>query len=92
MKKKLYINGEWHESEQYIDLHSPYLKEKLAEIPQASNEQVNFAIDTAHNNREAMARLTAYERAEILEKLVSLLRENRLKAAEIHFVRSCETD
>ncbi|MDR7079449.1 acyl-CoA reductase-like NAD-dependent aldehyde dehydrogenase [Neobacillus niacini] len=83
MKKKLYINGEWHESEQYIDLHSPYLKEKIAEIPQASNEQVNFAIDAAYKKREAMARLTAYERAEILEKLVSLLRENRLKAAEI---------
>jgi acyl-CoA reductase-like NAD-dependent aldehyde dehydrogenase len=83
VKKKLYINGEWHESEQYIDLHSPYLKEKIAEIPQASNEQVNSAIDAAHNNRKVMASLTAYERAEVLEKLVSLLRENRLKAAEI---------
>lgn len=83
MIKKLYINGEWHESEKYIDLHSPYSEEKIAEIPQASKEQVDSAIDAAYKNREVMASLTAYEKAEILEKLVSLLLENRLKAAEI---------
>jgi acyl-CoA reductase-like NAD-dependent aldehyde dehydrogenase len=82
VKKKLYINGEWHESEQYIDLYSPYSEEKIAEIPQASKEQVDSAIDAAYNNREVMANLTAYEKAEILEKLVCLLLENRLKAAE----------
>jgi acyl-CoA reductase-like NAD-dependent aldehyde dehydrogenase len=83
VKKKLYFNGEWHESEKYIDLHSPYSEEKIAEIPQASKEQVASAIDAAYKNREVMASLTAYEKAEILEKLVSLLLENRLKAAEI---------
>lgn len=83
MKKKLLIDGEWVESEQYADLFSPYSEEKIAEIPQASEDQVNAAIDAAYENREVMASLTAYERAEILEKLVELLKENRMKAAQI---------
>ncbi|TQR18766.1 aldehyde dehydrogenase family protein [Psychrobacillus soli] len=83
MKKKLFINGEWIESEQYADLFSPYTEEKIAEIPLASEKQVDAAIDAAYNNREVMAKLTAYEKAEILEKLVDLLKENRVKAAQI---------
>ncbi|SFP99685.1 Acyl-CoA reductase [Psychrobacillus psychrotolerans] len=90
MKKKLYINGEWHESLLYKDLYSPYSEEKIAEIPQASNEDVESAIDAAYNNREVMASLTAYEKADILENLVSLLFENRLKAAEIISLESAK--
>ncbi len=90
MKKKLYINGEWMESEQYADLFSPYSEEKIAKIPQASEEQVNAAIDAAYENREVMASLTAYERAEILEKLVELLKENRMKAAQIISLESAK--
>ncbi|WP_342513809.1 aldehyde dehydrogenase family protein [Sporosarcina sp. FSL K6-1522] len=83
MKKRLFINGEWIVAEQYENLYSPYTEEKIAEIPQASDEQVDAAIDAAYNNREVMAKLTAYEKAEILEKLVVLLQKNRVEAAEI---------
>lgn len=83
MRKNLFINGEWIESEQYADLFAPYSEKKIAEIPQASDKQVDAAIDAAYNNRGIMAKLTAYEKAEILEKLVVLLQENRLKAAQI---------
>jgi acyl-CoA reductase-like NAD-dependent aldehyde dehydrogenase len=83
MKEKLYINGEWIEAEQYAELFSPYSQEKIAEIPQASDGQVDAAIDAAYAIREAMANLTAYEKAEILEKLVVLFKENRMRAAQI---------
>lgn len=83
MRKKLFINGEWIESQQYADLMAPYSEEKIAEIPQASEQEVDAAIDAAYNNREVMAKLTAYEKAEILEKVANLLKENRLKAAQI---------
>lgn len=90
MKKKLYINGEWVESEQYADLFAPYSEEKIAEIPLPTMEQVDSAIDAAYNTREVMASLTAYEKAEILEKLVNLLKENRLKAAKIISLESAK--
>jgi acyl-CoA reductase-like NAD-dependent aldehyde dehydrogenase len=90
VRKKLYINGEWTQSEQYAELFSPYSEEKIAEIPQASEEQVDAAIDAAYHNREAMAKLTAYEKAEILENLVTLFKENRIKAAQIISLESAK--
>lgn len=82
-RKQLYINAKWIETEQYADLFSPYSGEKIAEIPKASEKDVDAAVDAAYDSRKAMEQLTAYERAEILEKLVDLFKENRLKAAQI---------
>lgn len=90
MKKKLYINGKWIESEQYADLFSPYSEEKIAKIPQASESQVDAAIDAAYQSRKVMAKLTAYEKAEILENLAHLLKENRLKAAQLIALESAK--
>ncbi len=83
MKKQYYVNGEWKSSEVYNELTSPHTNEKIAEIPQATREEVEYAITVAYETRQQMAALTAYERAEILEQLVQLLKENRHKAAEI---------
>ncbi|MDQ0185788.1 aldehyde dehydrogenase family protein [Cytobacillus sp. FSL R5-0569] len=90
MKKQLYINGEWRDSANYAELLSPYTNKVIAEIPQASKEEVEETIEMAHQKRTAMARLTAYERAEILEELVLLFKENRQKAAEIISLESAK--
>lgn len=90
MKKKLFINGEWVEAEKHANLYAPYSQEKIAEIPQASGVQVQAAIDAAYECRSMMAALTAYERATILEKLINLLIENRMKAAEIISLESAK--
>ncbi|GAB3042302.1 aldehyde dehydrogenase family protein [Virgibacillus ainsalahensis] len=82
MKKSLFINGEWIRSESYANLLSPFSGEKIAEIPQASEEQVDAAINAAYENRKVMKDLTAFQRAEILENLVNLLKENRFDAAK----------
>ncbi|MBV7505626.1 aldehyde dehydrogenase family protein [Bacillus sp. sid0103] len=83
MKKQYYVNGEWKTAEKFADLHSPYSKEVIAQIPQATREEVEQAIDMAYNTRKQMEELTAYERAAILEHIAQLLIENRQKAAEI---------
>ncbi|KOS60561.1 aldehyde dehydrogenase family protein [Lysinibacillus agricola] len=83
MKKQLYVNGEWKTANKFADLHSPYTKELIAEIPQASREEVQEAIDAAYFANAKMAALTAFERASILEQLAQLLIENRTKAASI---------
>ncbi|MEK5107567.1 aldehyde dehydrogenase family protein [Cytobacillus sp. FSL K6-0129] len=90
MKKQLYINGEWRDSANYAELLSPYTNKVIAQIPQASKEEVEETIEMAHQKRTAMARLTAYERAEILEELVLLFKENRQKAAEIISLESAK--
>ncbi|MEK4201610.1 aldehyde dehydrogenase family protein [Cytobacillus sp. FSL K6-0265] len=90
MKKQLYINGEWRDSANYAELLSPYTNKVIAQIPQASKEEVEETIEIAHQKRTEMARLTAYERAEILEELVLLFKENRQKAAEIISLESAK--
>lgn len=90
MKKKLFISGEWIEGKEHADLFAPYAGEKIAEIAQATEEQVDAAVDAAYASREVMANLTAFERAEILENLVELLTKNRKKAAEIISLESAK--
>ncbi|WP_223588162.1 aldehyde dehydrogenase family protein [Neobacillus bataviensis] len=83
MKKQYYVNGDWKTAENFADLHSPYSKEVIAQIPQATREEVDQAIEIAYNTRKQMEKLTAYERAAILEHIAQLFIENRQKAAEI---------
>ncbi len=83
MKKKLYLNGQWQETTDYAELFSPYSNEKIGEIPKASVSDVEAAIEAAADAREAMEALTAYERAAILEQLVSLFIEHKEQAAKI---------
>ncbi|WP_413378082.1 aldehyde dehydrogenase family protein [Alkalihalobacillus sp. 1P02AB] len=90
MKKKLYINGEWIESEEYADLFSPYSGEKIAEVPQASEAQVDAAIDAAYNTKEVMEGLTSHEKSEILNNLVRLLVENKLEVAKLISLESAK--
>ena len=83
MKKQYYVNGEWKSSGKYTELLSPHTKEVIAQIPQATYEEVEIAIDIAYKTRKQMAALTAYERAAILEHITQLFIDNRQKAAEI---------
>ena len=83
MKKQYYVNGEWKTAEKYADLHAPHTNEVIAQIPQATREEVDEAIDMAYLANRQMAQLTAYERSAILEQITQLFQDNRSKAAEI---------
>lgn len=82
-KKKLFINGEWIDAHSYTTLTSPYSEEILAEIPAATEEEVDKAIQAAYNARVVMGKTPAHRRAAILEKLVSLLEARSDEAARI---------
>lgn len=83
MQQKLWINGKFEESQAYKSLKSPYSHEVLADIAQASAEDVKKAIDAAESAAKEMRSLPAYKRAEILESVVELLKENRTECAKI---------
>ncbi|MGB6407668.1 MAG: aldehyde dehydrogenase family protein [Planococcus donghaensis] len=90
MKKNLYIDKQWVETTDYVELFSPYSNEKIGDIPKASKEDVEKAIDAATNASEEMANLTAYQRAEILEQLVALFIEHRERAAKLISLESAK--
>lgn len=82
-RKRLFINGEWTEGKEHLQLYSPYSGEIIAEIPIATEVDTDQAIEAAFNTRHVMAKMPAHKRAEILENLARLLEERADEAAEI---------
>ncbi|OIK10190.1 aldehyde dehydrogenase [Bacillus sp. MUM 116] len=82
-KKDLLINGVWVEAKEYKPLFSPYSGEIIAEIPYATEQETDLAIQAAYNAKKVMSKLPAFKRAEILENLVQLLKDRADEAAEI---------
>jgi acyl-CoA reductase-like NAD-dependent aldehyde dehydrogenase len=83
MKKKLFIHGEWVEGACYKPLMSPFNGEVLAEVPEATVEEVDHAIQSAYDARSVMAEIPAHQRAAILENVCRLLAERMDEAASI---------
>jgi len=66
-----------------MELKNPYNLELLAHIGNASQEDVLSAVISAHQAKVKMAEMPAYERAEILEKVSDLLKNEREECAEL---------
>ncbi|WP_134703850.1 aldehyde dehydrogenase family protein [Ammoniphilus sp. YIM 78166] len=83
MKKRLFINGEWMEATKYSPLLSPFTQEVIAEVPLASVQETEMAIEAAYRARGVMAKMPAHQRAAILEKLAELMGQRAEEAARI---------
>ncbi|NOU84602.1 aldehyde dehydrogenase family protein [Paenibacillus sp. LMG 31460] len=83
MKKHLFIDGEWVEAGEYRPLFSPYNGEQIAEVAYAGAAEVERAIEAAERARPLMAGMPAHERAAILEKLASLIRDKSEECASL---------
>ncbi|SDO47477.1 Acyl-CoA reductase [Paenibacillus sp. yr247] len=83
MRKHLFIGGEWVEAGEYRPLFSPYSGEQIAEIAYAGAAEVNRAIEAADRARPLIAAMPAHERAAILERLASLIREKMEECAQL---------
>lgn len=83
MKQSLWINGRLEETKNYQSLLSPYNGEEIAQVAVAMESDVKAAISAAHHSAKEMSSLPAYKRAEILEKVVELLKEGKEECARI---------
>ncbi|WP_246946170.1 aldehyde dehydrogenase family protein [Bacillus pinisoli] len=82
-KEKLYIDGEWINGQEYVQLYSPYSGEVIGEIPLASAEDVEKAVQAAEKAKGRLRKMPAHERATILENIARLLQQRFEEAAEI---------
>lgn len=80
---KLWINGQWEEAQNSYTLTAPYSGEVIAEVAKASVKDVERAIEGAHEAFLSFRKTTAYERAEILYKVVEIMRERKEQLAKI---------
>ncbi|WP_230496621.1 aldehyde dehydrogenase family protein [Pseudoneobacillus rhizosphaerae] len=83
MKQHLWIDGKTIETNSYYELKSPYSGENLAEVSLAEAEHVQLAILAAERAFIKWKEAPAYFRAEILENVVSLLKQQKEECARI---------
>lgn len=70
---KMYVDGSWVESPVMSPVVSPYSREVVDTVPEATIDQVNQALDAAERATVAMGQLTGYERSQILNRAADLL-------------------
>lgn len=80
---KLWINGNWEAAENTYDLTAPYSGEVIAKVAKASVQDVERAIEGAHEAFKKFKKTTAYDRAEILYRVVEIMRARRDEFAQI---------
>ncbi len=70
---EMYLNGQWRQSAERMPISSPYTGEIVDTVPVADADDVEQALAAAVEGAAAMARLTAYERTQILHRAADLL-------------------
>lgn len=79
----LWINGDWREASETYELKAPYDGILLAKVAKGSPEDVKVAIAGAEQAFQSFKKWTAYDRAEILYKVVNIMRERKEELAMI---------
>ena len=70
---KMYIAGEWIDTEEKIEVLNPYNGEVVDTVPNAAPQEVEKALASATRGAQVMAELPAYQRFTILMKAAGLL-------------------
>jgi succinate-semialdehyde dehydrogenase/glutarate-semialdehyde dehydrogenase len=84
VKSLNYINGDWvgnHLIE--IEVKNPATGEVIGHVPKSGNVETNEAIEAAYNAFPSWSQLTAYERADYLEKLYHKMIDSQEEIAQI---------
>jgi aldehyde dehydrogenase (NAD+) len=85
IKHKIYINGEWVDSEsgETFTKINPATLEKIGEFQKGNGKDVKKAVDAAENAFDKWSETPAPKRGEILFKAGQLLKENKEELARI---------
>lgn len=82
---KLYIDGAWTEGtgDRVHELHSPVTGEHIANLPLASQQDIDRAVNASRRALDELAEMSVFERAEMCHRLADLLLENREEIGRI---------
>lgn len=80
---KLWINGQWESTTDTYEITSPYTGDVIATVAKATPADVERAIDGAQEAFTTFKKMPAYERAEILYRVVEIMRQRKEEFAEI---------
>lgn len=80
---KLWINGQWEQTSEMYELTSPYTGEVIAKVAKGTAQHVERAIEGAQEAFLSFKKVPAFERAEILYKVVDIMRSRREEFAKL---------
>lgn len=82
--RKLYINGEWVESEQkeWIEIENPATHEIIAKVPRGNKDDVNKAVAAAKKAFETWQYTSLETRVDLMKKVVAGLKSRRQELIE----------
>jgi acyl-CoA reductase-like NAD-dependent aldehyde dehydrogenase len=80
--KKL-LDALYNKSKETYPLLNPHTREKIIDIPECTNEQMENAIQRAKQAFQKMKALSSDERAKILEKAYQIIEENKEQFAKM---------
>jgi len=79
----LYLDGEWVESSEILNIHSPYDRKLIGKTYRAGRKEILKAIDSSCRAFEYTRSMPIYERAEKLLQVAHGLQENQEEFAQI---------
>ena len=82
---KLFIGGEWLNAgrRERLAVLNPANGDVIAELPVATTEDLDTALDAAHSAYPAWRAMSAFERAKILRKAADLMRERAVYIGKV---------
>lgn len=82
---KNYIDGKWQDAtgSNVQVVKSPVTGKELFQVPDASEKDINAAVDAAKKAQESWAAKTAWERAEICHQIADAIDRNKEKLARV---------
>lgn len=82
-QKAMYINGEWIQLQEQIEINNPATQEVFAAVPKGGVTEAKQAVDAAYEAFKSWSKLTAADRAQKLRKWFTLIDENKEEIAAI---------
>ena len=78
------INGKWADAsdKSTLDIVNPYTGKVLYTVPNCTEKDVNRAVEYAQKSQKKWANVPVWEKVEILERFLALVRENRADIAK----------
>lgn len=72
---RMYVGGEWVDKPQKIEVLNPFDGSVVDTIPKGDHNDIARALETAERGAKVMAKMTGYERYEILHKVSEMMAE-----------------
>ena len=80
---RMHIGGEWIDKSQKIEVLNPFDGSVVDTVPRGDHDDIEKALETAERGAKVMAKMTGYERYEILHKVSELMAERTEELARI---------